>query len=455
MNRIGEWAFANGIFLLSLTTFAGIASAETTPPVSPIEAHCYTTKSRGSWPIDTVVPISLVGKLLEGTKIDQGDMLSYLELVADNASQSAQMEQLKILEAEAAQSGTPVSVDREVQTIEWTVSDMLGDVYKGTYSASSKGIAGDKIPSNPSWKDFFAKVPSVAISCGPQGVIPGWSFRVRGASSDLVYANSAQGFATASKATASESYNGLTKTAAYTAQAAIGGAYTWETPNGADSFWGTAQSLVIYLGANYGSTKVTGKPSKTSAHTIDFGVLGSENDPFSGVVPAIIGIAPDYLINQQDGSRIASLHLTYLPYVLDLLNQPFEFDSSNKCSWTGVRVAFCEPYWTIGFNFLSDFGHYVNRGSLPDRLMDEDYIRSGGQVGFNVNLKNWYDLTVTDTNLYGFSGYRRDLNDLDASLTLYFGSQNIAGLTLAYKNGLLEQTAKREESWTVGITVKY
>ena len=133
------------------------------------------------------------------------------------------------------------------------------------------------------------------------------------------------------------------------------------------------------------------------------------------------------------------------------LNAPFLWSPKSYC----ISSPLCGPYITITIEPHAEGGDHLNRGPVPDFEVNQDYSRAGGAVGFDLAVKNWYDLTVTDTNLYGFIGRRRDLNDFQASLSLYFGSQNMLGLTLSYKNGLAEQTAQREQSWTVGLTVKY
>jgi len=63
-------------------------------------------------------------------------------------------------------------------------------------------------------------------------------------------------------------------------------------------------------------------------------------------------------------------------------------------------------------------------------------------------------LIVTDTYLYGITGFYRSLDMLQASLT-YNIVNSYLGLTGSYKHGRDEDSAVSSQVWTIGLTGRF
>lgn len=323
-------------------------------------------------------------------------------------------------------------------------TDMLNGRWSKQFQPKSVGaIDGGQYFENPS-ADPILCVSNPTSTAAPETA----QLRIRGTPDDLIFKKGEDGFTGASKATLSFSDNGGNKTRTDQLQATVG----YALPLGSTGRY----TAIPYVATNRNVSNTSGKPVKFNTETVDVGIGGVAKDlPFSG---ATFSLTPDYLMNLQDDSRLASLHPILTPHFIGMLNNPANLgilftactamDQTDCGSW---------PYFTLLADVRSDLGTYTDRGSgtASARAANQDFTRLGSRFGFELFLKNWYDLAVTHTYLHGFTGTRRSLNDFQSSFSFYFGSQNVVGLTVAYKNGLLEQTAQREQSWTVGLSAKY
>jgi hypothetical protein len=343
--------------------------------------------------------------------------------------------------------------DPNLLGIEQETQNMLNKLYDQYYPTNG---------GSPTYQDYFQKPESganqVTISCkttSASGNLPPSQspdgLRIRGTPDDLIYLKSDQGFTGASKATINFSDNGTSKTRTDQLQAAIGYAISLDSGAGA----ATRYIVVPYIATNRNVSNVTGKPTKYNVETVDFGVAGSALDIPSG--GWILSLTPDYLLNLQDDSNLASLHPIATPHIVYALNDPWNLgDALHICTAQNYKPCGTSwPYVMILGDVRSDLGIYTDRGNATDYAANQNFARLGSKFGLDVSLKNWYELAITHTYLYGFTGSRKNLNDFESSLSYYFGNQNVLALTVSYKNGLLEQSAIREQSWTAGITAKY
>jgi hypothetical protein len=320
--------------------------------------------------------------------------------------------------------------------------DMLNGRWKKQFQPRSDGtVSAEQYFENPAIDPIFC-ASNATSTAAPASA----EFRLRGTPDDLTYRKGDDGFTGASKASLSFSDNGVNKTRTDQLQGTAG----YAVPIGTD----TNYTAIPYAGTNRNVSNKAGKSAKIGVETVDIGTVAVLKDiPFSG---ATVSLTPDYLLNLQDHSRLATGHAIFAPHFVGLLNNPANLgivftactsqDQANCASW---------PYFTLLADIRSDVGAYTDRGIASARAANQDFSRLGTKFGFDLFLKNWIDLAVTHTYLHGFSGSGKTLNDFQSSLSFYFGTQNVLGLTVAYKNGLLEQTAQREQSWTVGLTAKY
>jgi hypothetical protein len=418
--------------LFVLSAFAGNA-ATPTPLVAPDDA---------CGPDGIVVPFKLVAYLIAlyeknipvEKQLDEKEALDELAQFAD-----PKLDPRKRAQYEKAHPSL-LGIEQEVQ-------NMLSRVYD-QYRPTNDG--------QPTYLDYFGiaapGAKPVTISCrtsdltppGRSASVSPTGLRVRGTPGDLIYAAKSDGFAGTSKGTVSFSDNGTNKTRTDQLQTAIGYAFALDPAAGAASRY----ILVPYVATNRNVSNTSGKPVKFNSETVDFGMATTLLDVPEG--GWILSVTPDYLLNLQDDSRLATLHPIVAPHIPNFLNDPWNL------SGVFTRCSLCDgSYFMLLADIRSDLGTYTNRGTASARSANKDFARLGSKFGFELFLKNWYDLSVTHTYLHGFAGSRHDLNDFQSSFSFYFGTQNVVGLTVAYKNGLIEQTAQREQSWTAGISAKY
>ena len=215
--------------------------------------------------------------------------------------------------------------------------------------------------------------------------------------------------------------------------------------------------IVPYLGLDReGSKKPSGTPPTTvetiSTNLFHVGVLG--DTLFSaGTSTQLLGqwfaIRPDYLFNYVDNSRIASANIRYIP----VLNFPGWAINSFTSYGDGEVLA------GLTFDFRVNGGIFTEKGVPADLNVNRSFLRTGGRVGFVVELNyiegSPIDIYVNYTDFMGPIGFHRDLGELQSSMTFNFTTAKIFGVTVNYRNGRREDTAQRDLAWTIGLTAKY
>jgi hypothetical protein len=273
--------------------------------------------------------------------------------------------------------------------------------------------------------------------------------RVRGTPGDLSITRTEGGYTGASKASFTLSGNEVTKVTTAQVQGAVG----WAIPlDKSDD-----NILVPYVAGDYNESKTFPKSAKRSVAYADVGVQENVLLPLGHDGFWTLSLAPDYLHNYVNGSSIVSLHPILAPTIKGFTNAPVE---------VGLLVPGLLPardykspadatLLTLLFDVRGDFGVYPDRGLPSARAADEDFARVGAKFGIDIAKKNWFDVTIAEVQLYGPEGSARHAADFESALTLYFGKQNIVGLTASYKSGLIEQTLQKEQIWSLGLTAKY
>jgi hypothetical protein len=211
--------------------------------------------------------------------------------------------------------------------------------------------------------------------------------------------------------------------------------------------------VVPYAGINKNFTRTKGSAKSVTADTWNLGLSYSisRRSIFSGSDASITDfyvVRPDYLFNDQDGSRLGTLNLLYAPYVHPLhLNDAIPINGAS-----GDAVAYVQ---TIAELHL-DVGWYADRGSKPDDR--RDYARLGPKVGLaliNANPNLPLSLILTHLHLWGSSGKPHDIDYSTAALSWGLDAKRNASVDLTYSNGRREDTALREELWGIAIAAKY
>ncbi len=103
-----------------------------------------------------------------------------------------------------------------------------------------------------------------------------------------------------------------------------------------------------------------------------------------------------------------------------------------------------------------DNGVYTNRGATA-AAANKDFVRVGGQIGIGIVSDNPYvplSFLSTYTGLYGAAG-EVNIGYFSNSITLPLDPNKYFGLTANYSNGNREDTGKREQLWTIGISGRF
>jgi hypothetical protein len=232
-------------------------------------------------------------------------------------------------------------------------------------------------------------------------------------------------------------------------------------PDGDDKCGGNLSFQVIgYVGTNVNITRTTGKPSKTTAETVDPGLLFAyyttlefRNKLFGNFFTA----RPDYLFDLANHSRLFSLQLAYTPIIDTDQSHPLQRYLSLNYVHPVIfgRNDFMsfQPILTVRFNQ----GVYTDKGTT-NPAQNRNYARMGPQTGLalisdNSNLP--LTLTLTDTFLGGFSGKFDHLNYFKSVLSLNLDPKKYTSFSVSYSNGRREDTTKREKLWSTGLTLRY
>jgi hypothetical protein len=170
----------------------------------------------------------------------------------------------------------------------------------------------------------------------------------------------------------------------------------------------------------------------------------------TGDVTNIISLKPQYLLNTSNQAEIGSTRAIYTPlWVPGSIN-----------AFTHLDFLPFSPWWEFLANLRSDSGSYTNRSNTPAiAAMNRDFERVGGQIGFvfstdGISGLPSVTLIVTETYLYGLSGFYRQMNQFQSSLTYNF-TNNYLGLTASFKKGQDEDTAVQSQTWLIGLSGHY
>lgn len=276
--------------------------------------------------------------------------------------------------------------------------------------------------------------------------------RLRGTPDDLSISKTDTGYSGASKATLNVSDDQATKVTTTQIQGAVGYAIPTD-PN--------AQNVVTpYVAGDYNGSQTKGKPNKLSADYIDFGIQDTALINL-GIGEATLSFAPDYLHNYISGASVVSAQPIFAPIIYKGINRPYSLSELlMKTIGTGLPAsdttsAAGATYVTLLFDVRGDFGTFTNCGIPSAQAGNQDYARVGSKFGIDIAKKNWFEFTLADVQLYGPIGVQRHVSDLELSLTFYPGNQNVLGLALGYKSGLIEESLQKEQIWSIGLTAKY
>jgi hypothetical protein len=210
--------------------------------------------------------------------------------------------------------------------------------------------------------------------------------------------------------------------------------------------------IVPYFSFNQSITGTAGKPGVLDpTNNVALGVVAERYfiDPNSPAISHVFSVKPQFLLNTADQSELASMRLIYAPWIDSAV---FNLNTFRKLDFLPGST-----WGEIVFDLRNDSGVYTNRGNTPAIVgVNRNFDRAGTRIGVALTTDNFPSLTllITETYLYGFSGYYRSIDMFQASLT-YNIVNNYLGLTASYKKGRDEDTAVSSQIWTVGLTARY
>jgi hypothetical protein len=309
--------------------------------------------------------------------------------------------------------------------------------------------------SNLSAETYFANVahgPVIACIKEPPPAPPANNtdkspIRVRGIASDLYVGRDSAAFATTSKATVTVTSDTSAKpwTESTKLQGAVG--YAIDAGSSQD----VIATIVPFVAGNISVTDTQAKPRTEAAYNfVSGGAL------FTADVGGLdyITVMPQYLDETTQHAQLASLRAIYQPWTNAAASAPFLPLN------TAVPLPFAP---TVSGQFLfdlrADVGTYTDRGLPAYVAQNKDFGRLGTKTGFAFTSTQQaipsYTFVITETLLYGVAGSLRNLNLLETSLTIGLDSHSYFGITFGYTNGFNEDTAVREQTWTLGLSGHY
>lgn len=285
-------------------------------------------------------------------------------------------------------------------------------------------------------------IPKVAAPFDPTKDPILSNMRVRGLSDELYIDRSQYTFKGTTSATGN--FSGDTS-AAHTYTSKIIGAFGY-------ALGATSEIQVVPYGSIYQSLTDTAlKPRVFDPNdNVAGGFLAQSSFDYDGV-SHVFSVKPQYLLYTSNQAELASLRAIYTP----TMAIPFNINT-----FTRLEYLPGSPWWQFTFNLRSDTGTYANRGNTPAVVaVNEDFERAGAQVGFALSTDGVANLPsvtliVTETYLYGFSGFYRHLDLFQSSLT-YNITNSYVGLTASYKHGRDEDTAVSSQIWLIGLSGHY
>jgi hypothetical protein len=286
------------------------------------------------------------------------------------------------------------------------------------------------------------EAPGAVLVPPPKATSP---VRVRGKASDLYIDRDQQkDFQGTSQAIASYAADNIAGKDTATLKGAFG--YTIQT----DLFKASGQrfDVVPYLETNTVVVDVDAdsktKPSAT--RTLNTGILASLFLVSSSELGHVLNFRPDLLFDLEDDSRLFTGKLQYIPVVRGLLNDFIRFvpDRDDFASFKPV------------LDFRADAGMYTEKGSNPIALEESRVVRLGGQAGITI-VSDWDPVPLSFSSSYtwfeAITG--RDIGYFSATLTWHLDPKKYFGISASYAKGEREETAKKEEQWTIGLTGRF
>ena len=297
----------------------------------------------------------------------------------------------------------------------------------------------------PAVASASAAVPgsAAAADAKPSATPNSWlnKLRIRGNPDQLAIDRSdTAGYASVDKATIDFSNDAVASTR--TSDVTAYGGFSWIKSSLDDN--GSTYEAVPYVGYKQSTVVVNaaGATTVTTLRNTDVGLLSSFHfaHPDSANTEDF-SARPDYLIDNENGSKLLSANFTYTVirkgWLNDLIKTPY------GASVKPILIA------------ESRNGTYIDRGDATVSDSHQDFLRLGAQVGFAVisdNPKIPIDFTATYTGLAAIVG-SQGIHYVKAGLTYNF-NQNL-GLVMNYSNGILPETGDREKKWNLGVASKF
>jgi hypothetical protein len=286
------------------------------------------------------------------------------------------------------------------------------------------------------------EAPGAVFTPPPKAASP---VRVRGKASDLyVDRDQQKDFQGTSQAIVSYAVDDIAGKDTATVKGAIG--YVLPT----DLLKGSGQrfDLIPYLETN---TIVVdpqpGSKTKPSAtETLNTGILASLFLVSSSEFGHVLNFRPDFLFDFQDDSRLLTGRLQYIPVVRGFLNDFIRFvpDRDDFASFKPV------------LDLRAEAGVYTQKGTNPIALAEPRIVRLGGQAGITIVSDSLYvPLSFSASYLWLEGILGRDIGYFSSSLTWHLDPKKYFGITATYSKGEREDTAKREDQWTIGLTARF
>jgi hypothetical protein len=319
------------------------------------------------------------------------------------------------------------ATDDAVDPVRCTVADATPDL-----AAPTAPVLATAIPA----------VPNSAPATAPPE--PTWldRIRVRGNPDQLAIDKSdASGYSSVQKAQIDFSNDSVAGTRTNDVQAYAG--YSWLKSSFGDS--GSTYEAIPYVGFVQNRIIVNAPGAAATVTTIrdtDIGLLSAFHFAHLGTADTEdFNARPDYLMDNENGTRLLSANFTYTVIRKGWLNDLIPL--SKNISVKPIFIA------------MSKNGTYIDRGNATVADTHQDFLRLGGMTGFSLISKDPripVDFTATYTGLAALVG-AQGIHYAKADLTYNF-NQNL-GLVLDYSNGLLPDTGDREKKWGLGVASKF
>ena len=271
------------------------------------------------------------------------------------------------------------------------------------------------------------------------------SLRVRGKTSDLYIDRDQQKeFQSTSQALASYAVDDIAGKGTTTLKGVAGYAFQTGLLKGS----GQRLEIIPYVETNIvlvdpqAGSKV--KPSATE--TVNAGILASMFLVTSSELGHVLNFRPDFLADLQDDSRLLTGKLQYIPVVRGLHNDFIRVvpDRDDFASFKPV------------LDFRVDAGVYTEKGTNPIALLESRVLRVGGQAGITiVSDQAFVPLSASASYIWLDGIVGRDIGYFSSTLTWHLDPKKYFGIAATYSKGEREDTAKKEDQWTIGLTGRF